>query len=141
MKLRDVRAKERETGCWKSFLLTFLSDETHSWVPATIARWSRTRNPRETPTENGFVVEGVHYMPEDDPQKVGWHAKSFAIITGPNMAGKSTFLRQTALIVLMAQSGSFVPAAEAEIGVADNIYCRVGAQDNLARENRHFSLK
>jgi DNA mismatch repair protein MutS len=57
------------------------------------------------------------------------------------MAGKSTFLRQTALIVLMAQSGSFVPALEAEIGIVDKIFCRVGAQDNLARGESTFLVE
>ena len=57
------------------------------------------------------------------------------------MAGKSTFLRQTALIALMAQAGSFVPALDAEIGMIDKIYCRVGAQDNLARGESTFLVE
>ncbi len=63
------------------------------------------------------------------------------VLTGPNMAGKSTFLRQTALIALMAQIGAFVPAAEAEIGVVDAIFCRVGATDNLARGESTFLVE
>jgi DNA mismatch repair protein MutS len=66
---------------------------------------------------------------------------SFALITGPNMAGKSTFLRQTALIVLMAQAGSFVPAREARIGLVDRLFCRVGAQDDLARGESTFLVE
>lgn len=63
------------------------------------------------------------------------------MITGPNMAGKSTFMRQVALIVLMAQTGSFVPAAEARIGVVDRIFTRVGASDNLARGESTFMVE
>ena len=66
---------------------------------------------------------------------------SFALITGPNMAGKSTYLRQAALITLMAQCGSFVPASEAKIGMVDSIYCRVGASDNLARGESTFLVE
>ncbi|GMU92355.1 MAG: DNA mismatch repair protein MutS [Candidatus Hydrogenedentota bacterium] len=63
------------------------------------------------------------------------------IVTGPNMAGKSTYLRQVALITLMAQMGSFVPAAEAHIGVVDRIFTRVGAADNLVRGESTFMVE
>lgn len=64
-----------------------------------------------------------------------------ALITGPNMAGKSTFLRQNALIVLLAQIGSYVPADSAVIGLVDRVFCRVGASDNLARGESTFLVE
>lgn len=65
----------------------------------------------------------------------------FSLITGPNMAGKSTFLRQNALIALLAQAGSFVPATSAKIGIVDKIFCRVGASDNLSRGESTFLVE
>lgn len=66
---------------------------------------------------------------------------SFNLITGPNMAGKSTYLRQNALIALLAQSGCFVPCDSAHIGVIDKVFCRVGASDNLARGESTFLVE
>jgi DNA mismatch repair protein MutS len=65
----------------------------------------------------------------------------FVLLTGPNMAGKSTFLRQVAHITLMAQMGSFVPASGAKIGIVDRVFCRVGATDNLARGESTFLVE
>jgi DNA mismatch repair protein MutS len=67
--------------------------------------------------------------------------RQFALITGPNMSGKSTFLRQTALIVLMAQMGSFVPAERARVGRVDRIFTRVGASDRLSRGESTFLVE
>lgn len=66
---------------------------------------------------------------------------AFALITGPNMAGKSTYLRQNALIALLAQTGSYVPASSARLGIVDRIFCRVGASDNLAKGESTFLVE
>jgi DNA mismatch repair protein MutS len=84
-------------------------------------------------------LPGGSFVPNDLDLKFG--GKNFVLLTGPNMAGKSTYLRQNALIVLMAQMGSFVPASEATIGIVDSIFCRVGATDNLARGESTFLVE
>jgi DNA mismatch repair protein MutS len=89
------------------------------------------------------VVEGMPlsepFVPND--VKLDTDAHQLLIITGPNMAGKSTFMRQVALITLMAQMGSFVPAESARIGVVDRIFTRVGASDNLAKGQSTFMVE
>jgi len=82
---------------------------------------------------------GEPYIPND--VYLDDETQQIVIITGPNMAGKSALLRQTALIVLMAQSGSFVPASSAEIGLVDKIFTRVGASDNLSRGESTFMVE
>nr|WP_082238903.1 DNA mismatch repair protein MutS [Niameybacter massiliensis] len=82
--------------------------------------------------QHQFIANDV-YLNETDHQ--------INLITGPNMAGKSTFMRQTALIVLMAQMGSFVPAESAHIGVVDRIFTRVGASDDLASGQSTFMVE
>ncbi|MGD9817626.1 MAG: DNA mismatch repair protein MutS [Desulfomonilaceae bacterium] len=113
-------------------------------VLASLAEVAANRNYSLPDIHNGDeirIVEGRHpvvetfdnrenYVPNDTFLDHSSH--QILIITGPNMAGKSTYMRQTALIVLMAQMGSFVPASEASIGIVDRIFTRIGAADYLA---------
>ncbi|MCF6286171.1 MAG: DNA mismatch repair protein MutS, partial [Candidatus Hydrogenedentes bacterium] len=96
------------------------------------------------------IVDGRHPVVEDlmsrgdfvpNDTRLERTGASLQIVTGPNMAGKSTYLRQVALITLMAQMGSFVPAARANIGVVDRIFTRVGASDNLVRGESTFMVE
>ena len=84
-------------------------------------------------------VKGSYFVPNDT--ELDTNRNRLMLITGPNMAGKSTYMRQVALIVLMAQIGSFVPAAEAHVGVVDRIFTRVGASDDLASGQSTFMLE
>ena len=86
----------------------------------------------QTMSEGGFVPNDTH-MNADDCR--------MCIITGPNMAGKSTYMRQVALIALMAHIGSFVPAKEAKIPVTDRIFTRVGASEDLASGQSPFMVE
>ncbi len=87
----------------------------------------------EQTTEQGLFVSNDTYLNDSD--------SSMLIITGPNMSGKSTYMRQTALIVLMAQAGCFVPAEKAVIGVVDRIFTRIGASDNLSQGQSTFYVE
>ena len=105
----------------------------------------------EVAPQRGIVIEeGRHPVVEanlpagsfvPNALRLDAEATSFVLLTGPNMAGKSTYLRQNALIVLMAQVGCFVPAASARIGIVDHLFCRVGATDNLARGESTFLVE
>ncbi|NLN92093.1 MAG: DNA mismatch repair protein MutS [Candidatus Hydrogenedens sp.] len=89
------------------------------------------------------VVEDINkqndFVPNDT--RLGENGSRMLIMTGPNMAGKSTYLRQVALICLMAQMGSYVPASKARIGLVDRIFTRVGASDNLVRGESTFMVE
>ena len=87
----------------------------------------------EQMVSDGLFVSNDTYLNDRDA--------SLLLITGPNMAGKSTYMRQTALIVLMAQAGCFVPCAQAHIGVCDRIFTRIGASDNLAQGQSTFFVE
>ncbi|MBI4514271.1 MAG: DNA mismatch repair protein MutS [Deltaproteobacteria bacterium] len=117
---------------------------------AAVAERQRYCRPRLTRDPGIAVRDGRHpvvelmagragFVPNDcnlDPEQ-----QQLLVITGPNMAGKSTYLRQVALIVLLAQIGSFVPAAEATVGVVDRLFTRVGASDNLAGGESTFMVE
>jgi DNA mismatch repair protein MutS len=116
--------------------------------------WAATRNgyvrPRVEESDDLEIRGGRHPVVEahiapgsfvPNSLTLSGAGTNFALITGPNMAGKSTFLRQTALIVLLAQAGAFVPVDEARIGLVDRVFCRVGASDNLARGESTFLVE
>jgi DNA mismatch repair protein MutS len=121
----------------------------------SLAKAASIRNWTRPSLDEGSIIEiyeGRHpvveehigrgeYIPNDILLNTASKEISFAMITGPNMAGKSTYLRSAALITIMAQVGSFVPASQARIGLCDRIYCRVGASDNLARGESTFLVE
>jgi len=85
------------------------------------------------------MAPGESYIPND--VYLDNESQQILVITGPNMSGKSALIRQTALIVIMAQIGSFVPAGYAKIGITDKIFTRVGASDNLSRGESTFMVE
>jgi len=146
----EIRDKTKETLICLSLAASRLSeiDVCQSLAKAASIRgWMRPKLDESSSLE---IYEGRHpiveahfcrgeYIPNDI--LLDTNGISFAMITGPNMAGKSTYLRSAALITIMAQAGSFVPASNARIGLCDRIYCRVGASDNLARGESTFLVE
>lgn len=116
---------------------------------AYLARQRNYIRPTITAEKDLSIIEGKHpvlaeslgseFVPNDIT--LGDSEGDVAIITGPNMAGKSTYIRQAALLVLMAQTGSFIPAKEATIGIVDRIFTRVGASDELMRGQSTFMVE
>ena len=117
---------------------------------AVVAAENRYCKPEVDLSDHLDIVEGRHpvvekvlkdalFVPND--VRLDGKDKLVAIITGPNMAGKSTYMRQTALTVLMAQMGSFVPAKSARIGVVDRVFTRIGASDDLSAGQSTFMVE
>ena len=114
----------------------------HNWVRPEIeeSTYFEIKDGRHPVVENHLPTG--EFVPNDALLSSGdENVPSFALITGPNMAGKSTYLRQNALIALLAQTGSFVPATKARLGIVDRIFCRVGASDNLAKGESTFLVE
>jgi len=117
---------------------------------AALARQRRYVAPTVNETGNLIIRSGRHPVVEhlvveerfvDNDTELSTDQQQIMVITGPNMAGKSTYLRQAALIALMAQIGCFVAAQAAEVGIVDRIFTRVGAADNLARGQSTFMVE
>ena len=163
-----VLAADDKASAREQFLFTQLRSFTHEHLTtlqevasamaaldvfASLAEIAQARNwVRPTLTDDSIlrIEEGRHpvldvtlpqgeFVPNDCIQSP--EAGMIQLITGPNMAGKSTYIRQVALITVMAQAGSFVPASKAEIGIADRIFARVGASDELSRGQSTFMVE
>jgi DNA mismatch repair protein MutS len=148
--MEEIRQRvAREAVRIKSTAMAVAEVDLHAALAETAVRHGYTRpalrdsGPIRIRGGRHPVVERLRsdqrFVPNDT--ELDSESRQILIITGPNMGGKSTYLRQVALIVLMAQAGSFVPAAEAEIGMVDRIFCRVGASDNLARGQSTFMVE
>jgi DNA mismatch repair protein MutS len=118
---------------------------------AVVAKSNNYCKPKVSDTDSLEIKDGRHpviekQLPASEPYVpndifLDNESQQIIIITGPNMAGKSALLRQTALIVLMAQMGSFVPASYARIGIIDKVFTRVGASDNLSKGESTFMVE
>ncbi len=146
----DIRAIVADNSVRIQKTAALLAETDVYYSLATVAAKNRYVRPEITSSDDIDIKDGRHpvveqfvkdsyFVPNDT--KLNMTTDRLLLITGPNMAGKSTYMRQVALIVLMAQMGSFVPAAEATIGITDKIFTRVGASDDLASGQSTFMLE
>ena len=146
----DIRANVADNSVRIQKTAALLAETDVYYSLATVAAKNRYVRPEITSNDEIDIRDGRHpvveqfvkdayFVPNDT--KLNMTAERLMLITGPNMAGKSTYMRQVALIVLMAQMGSFVPAAEATVGIVDKIFTRVGASDDLASGQSTFMLE
>ena len=146
----DIRANVADNSVRIQKTAALLAETDVYYSLATVAAKNRYVRPEITSNDEIDIRDGRHpvveqfvkdayFVPNDT--KLNMTAERLMLITGPNMAGKSTYMRQVALIVLMAQMGSFVPAAEAAVGIVDKIFTRVGASDDLASGQSTFMLE
>ncbi|MCQ2586624.1 MAG: DNA mismatch repair protein MutS [Treponema sp.] len=136
-----LQISEEVAGTDVSASLAYAAIE-HNWVKPEIVNSTifEVKEGRHPVVENHIPI-GEFVSNDSLISADGEGIPSFDLITGPNMAGKSTYLRQNALIALLAQTGSYVPAKKAKIGIVDRIFCRVGASDNLAKGESTFLVE
>ena len=146
----DVRATVAENSVRIQKVAALIAETDVYYSLATVAAKNRYVRPEVNSLDDIVIKDGRHpvveqfvkdsyFVPNDT--KLNITTDRLLLITGPNMAGKSTYMRQVAIIVLMAQMGSFVPAAEATVGITDTIFTRVGASDDLASGQSTFMLE
>ena len=146
----DVRATVADNSVRIQKVAALIAETDVYYSLATVAAKNRYVRPEVNSLDDIVIKDGRHpvveqfvkdsyFVPNDT--KLNVTTDRLLLITGPNMAGKSTYMRQVAIIVLMAQMGSFVPAAEATVGITDKIFTRVGASDDLASGQSTFMLE
>jgi DNA mismatch repair ATPase MutS len=144
----DLSLSFAQTAADLGYVRPVLND---SYVYRSIYIYKCTSNSPLTPRTDLEIVDGRHPTVESSllnssraftPNSTSMSPSSYVhIITGPNQGGKSTLLRQTAVIAILAQAGSFVPAREARMGVVDRVFSRIGARDDLFRDRSTFMLE
>ncbi len=138
----EIRSSADSIGELDFFLSLGVVSKEENWVKPVISNSKELTiiKGRHPIVEKNVILKGgTSFIPNDcnlDGKKI-----TINLITGPNMAGKSTFLRQNAIIILLAQMGCYVPASEAKIGIVDRIFSRIGASDDLSEGHSTFMIE